>query len=93
MAGPAARRSASTGCSGGLGPAGAGKTTAMKLVAKAVDAAGARLIPLAPSSRAAKVLGDDLGRCPHTLHSWLHQHGRLGRAGQSEAAGKDFQLR
>ncbi|MGW2779523.1 hypothetical protein ACWC4C_44830 [Streptomyces olivaceoviridis] len=32
----------------------------MKLVAHAMDAASGRLIPLAPSSRAAKVLGDDL---------------------------------
>ncbi|MGW1155972.1 MobF family relaxase [Streptomyces rubiginosohelvolus] len=73
----------------GLGPAGAGKTTAMRLVAKAVDAAGGRLIPLAPSSRAAKVLGDDLGARAHTLHSWLHQR---GRAGGGQAVGKDFQL-
>ncbi|MGW2939550.1 AAA family ATPase, partial [Streptomyces sp. NPDC001156] len=54
----------------GLGPAGAGKTTAMRLVARAVDAAGGRLIPLAPSLRAAKVLGDDLELRSHTLHSW-----------------------
>ncbi|MFF8618814.1 MobF family relaxase [Streptomyces sp. NPDC015350] len=74
----------------GLGPAGAGKTTAMRLVARAVDAAGGRLIPLAPSSRAAKVLGDDLDRRAHTLHSWLHQR---GRAAQGKTVGKDFQLR
>ncbi|MFJ3575923.1 MobF family relaxase [Streptomyces rubiginosohelvolus] len=74
----------------GLGPAGAGKTTAMRLVAKAVGAAGGRLIPLAPSSRAAKVLGDDLGARAHTLHSWLHQR---GRAAGGQAVGKDFQLR
>ncbi|MFD7861593.1 MobF family relaxase [Streptomyces sp. NPDC059783] len=74
----------------GLGPAGAGKTTAMKLVARAVDAAGGRLIPLAPSSRAAEVLGSDLGRRAHTLHSWLHQR---GRAAQGKNPGKDFQLR
>ncbi|MEU1711240.1 AAA family ATPase [Streptomyces sp. NPDC005706] len=42
----------------GLGPAGAGKTTAMRLVASAVAAAGGRLASLAPSSLAAKVLGD-----------------------------------
>ncbi|MFI6278048.1 MobF family relaxase [Streptomyces sp. NPDC050988] len=74
----------------GLGPAGAGKTTAMKLVARAVDAAGGRLIPLAPSSRAAKVLGSDLDRRAHTLHSWLHQR---GRATDGKTVGKDFQLR
>lgn len=73
----------------GLGPAGAGKTTAMKLVARAVDAAGGRLVPLAPSSRAAKVLGDDLGRRAHTLHSWLHQR---GRAAAGRTVGTDFQL-
>ncbi|MFJ9580890.1 MobF family relaxase [Streptomyces sp. NPDC101191] len=74
----------------GLGPAGAGKTTAMRLVARAVDAAGGRLIPLAPSSRAAKVLGGDLQRRAHTLHSWLHQR---GRAADGKTVGKDFQLR
>lgn len=74
----------------GLGPAGAGKTTAMKLVARAVDAAGGRLVPLAPSSRAAKVLGSDLDRRAHTLHSWLHQR---GRAADGKTVGKDFQLR
>ncbi|MER6433768.1 MobF family relaxase [Streptomyces sp900105245] len=74
----------------GLGPAGAGKTTAMKLVASAVDAAGGRLIPLAPSSRAAKVLGDDLGRRAHTLHSWLHQR---GRAIDGKPVQADFRLR
>ncbi|MFH8260532.1 MobF family relaxase [Streptomyces roseolus] len=74
----------------GLGPAGAGKTTAMKLVARAVDAAGGRLIPLAPSSRAAKVLGGDLDSRAHTLHSWLHQR---GQAAQGKTVEKDFQLR
>ncbi|WP_372412241.1 ATP-dependent RecD-like DNA helicase [Streptomyces luteireticuli] len=74
----------------GLGPAGSGKTTAMRLVARAVDAAGGRLIPLAPSSRAAKVLAGDLGRSVHTLHSWLHQRARAARG---EQVGKDFRLR
>ncbi|MFF2205185.1 MobF family relaxase [Streptomyces sp. NPDC058145] len=74
----------------GLGPAGAGKTTAMRLVARAVDAAGGRLVPLAPSSRAAKVLGDDLKLRAHTLHSWLHQCARLPDGKQG---GEDFRLR
>ncbi|MER7000703.1 MobF family relaxase [Streptomyces sp. NPDC000410] len=74
----------------GLGPAGAGKTTAMRLVARAVDAAGGRLIPLAPSSRAAKILGTDLDRRAHTLHSWLHQR---GRAAGGKTVGTDFELR
>ncbi|MFE4925157.1 MobF family relaxase [Streptomyces sp. NPDC056661] len=74
----------------GLGPAGAGKTTAMRLVARAVDACGGRLIPLAPSLRAAKVLGDDLNLRAHTMHSWLHQRDRA-IAGQE--VGNDFHLR
>ncbi|WP_331725947.1 MobF family relaxase [Streptomyces sp. NBC_00470] len=74
----------------GLGPAGAGKTTAMRLVSRAVNAGGGRLIPLAPSSRAAKVLGDDLDRRAHTLHAWTHQRHRAARG---EQVAKDFQLR
>ncbi|MFI9419085.1 AAA family ATPase [Streptomyces werraensis] len=74
----------------GLGPAGAGKTTAMKLVARAVDAAGGRLVPLAPSARAAKVLGGDLQRRAHTLHSWPYQR---GRAAHGTTVDDDFQLR
>ncbi|MFE7328055.1 MobF family relaxase [Streptomyces sp. NPDC057565] len=74
----------------GLGPAGAGKTTAMRLVARAMDASGGRLIPLAPSARAAKVLGGDLKLRAHTLHSWLHQR---DRAVEGKDVGNDFQLR
>ncbi|MGW9032516.1 ATP-dependent DNA helicase, partial [Streptomyces sp. NPDC055722] len=52
---------------------------------------GGRLIPLAPSLRAAKVLGDDLELRSHTLHSWLHQRGRaVTDAGE---VAKDFRLR
>ncbi|MFF9458662.1 MobF family relaxase [Streptomyces flaveolus] len=74
----------------GLGPAGAGKTTAMRLVASAVDAAGGRLIPLAPSARSAEVLGTDLQRRAHTMHSWLHQRARA--ANSAEKPGPDFHL-
>ncbi|MET8680960.1 MobF family relaxase [Streptomyces sp. NPDC004647] len=74
----------------GLGPAGAGKTTAMRLVAKTMDATTRRLIPLAPSSRAAKVLGTDLKRDAHTLHAWLHQR---DRAAQGKHTPKGFRLR
>ncbi|MGP4109705.1 MobF family relaxase [Streptomyces sp. 4N509B] len=61
----------------GVGPAGSGKTTALRLVRDAVADSGARLIPLAPSSRAAKVLEDDLAAPAHTLHGWLAQRTRL----------------
>jgi len=61
----------------GIGPAGSGKTTALKLVRDAVQSAGGRLIPLAPSSRAAKVMENDLGYTAHTLHSWISQRDRV----------------
>lgn len=61
----------------GIGPAGSGKTTALQLVRDAVNAGGGRLIPLAPSSRAAKVMEKDLGIMAHTLHGWLAQRDRL----------------
>jgi DNA primase catalytic core len=45
----------------GIGPAGTGKTTAMRAMAAAVQDAGGKLIALAPSAAAAEVLGADLG--------------------------------
>jgi conjugative relaxase-like TrwC/TraI family protein len=65
----------------GIGPAGAGKTTALRLTVAAVTAAGGRVIALAPSSRAAQVMADDLGVAAHTLHTWLQQRdqGSLGQ--------------
>ncbi|MDX2650397.1 MobF family relaxase, partial [Streptomyces sp. PA03-1a] len=73
----------------GIGPAGSGKTSAMRLLARAVDATGGRLVPLAPSACAAAVLGTDLERSAHTLHSWLR-----GRelAAQAHLVGEDFGL-
>jgi hypothetical protein len=41
----------------GVGPAGTGKTTAMQLTAEALAADGRRLVAVAPSARAAAVLG------------------------------------
>ncbi|MEZ0070074.1 conjugative relaxase-like TrwC/TraI family protein [Streptacidiphilus sp. MAP12-20] len=61
----------------GIGPAGSGKTTALQLVRDAVQASGGRVIPLAPSSRAAAVLKADLHVDAHTLHSWTEQRHRL----------------
>jgi ABC-type cobalamin/Fe3+-siderophores transport system ATPase subunit len=47
----------------GIGPAGAGKTTAMKALAEVIRAGGTgRLVPLATSASAAGVLAEDLGR-------------------------------
>ena len=45
----------------GIGPAGAGKTTAMRAVAEAWRTTGRRVVPLAPSAAAAEVLATELG--------------------------------
>lgn len=58
----------------GIGPAGTGKTTAMRALAAALDATGRRLIPLATSGAAAKLLGADLDRPAENLHKFLTEH-------------------
>jgi conjugative relaxase-like TrwC/TraI family protein len=55
----------------GIGPAGSGKTTAMRLFAEAWQTTGGRVIPLAPSARAAAVLGDELGLRAANIHHFL----------------------
>ncbi|WP_275002394.1 MobF family relaxase [Promicromonospora iranensis] len=52
---------ASTVLAAGIGPAGTGKTTAMRAFADAVQDSGGKLIALAPSAAAAEVLGAHLG--------------------------------
>ncbi|MEU7477075.1 MobF family relaxase [Lentzea sp. NPDC042327] len=49
-------------------PAGAGKTTAMKVYADAVRAEGGRVYAFGPSARAAHVLAESIDAHPHTLH-------------------------
>ncbi|WP_310962517.1 MobF family relaxase [Nocardioides terrisoli] len=59
----------------GIGPAGAGKTTAMRAFAEVWGAADlGRVIPLASSSRAAAVLGAELGMRAENLHKFLHEN-------------------
>jgi len=58
-------------------PAGAGKTTAMKVYANAVRAEGGRIFAFGPSARAAHVLADAIDAHPHTLHQ-LTTAQRLG---------------
>jgi conjugative relaxase-like TrwC/TraI family protein len=58
----------------GIGPAGAGKTTSMSVVARAVKLGGGRVLGLAPSAAAAAVLGDELGIGADTLHKILHAY-------------------
>lgn len=69
-------------CSGqqlvaGIGPAGAGKTTAMRAFVAAVQGEGGKVVALGPSAVAAQVLGDDLDVPAETLHTFIasHDHG------------------
>ncbi|GGK81863.1 hypothetical protein Sme01_62700 [Sphaerisporangium melleum] len=71
----------------GLGPAGAGKTTAMRAYAHVAAHAGQHLVALATSSAASDVLGRELGVRAENLHKFVHEHtsGRYAdqlRAGQ-----------
>ncbi len=61
----------------GIGPAGAGKTTAMRALAHVCAADGRRIIPLATSSRAAHVLSGELGLRAENLHKFLHENSRI----------------
>jgi conjugative relaxase-like TrwC/TraI family protein len=58
----------------GIGPAGAGKTTAMRAVAAAWNTTGRRVVPLAPSAGAAEVLAEELGCRAENLHKFQHAH-------------------
>jgi conjugative relaxase-like TrwC/TraI family protein len=57
----------------GIGPAGSGKTTAMRAACAVWDADGRRVIPLAASAKAADVLSAELGRRSENLHKFLHE--------------------
>ncbi|WP_304595776.1 MobF family relaxase [Miniimonas sp. S16] len=71
----------------GIGPAGTGKTTAMSAFARAVEAAGGRVVGLAPSAAAAAVLGEELEVAADTLHKLLDVHERA-----ASSAGPDGRL-
>lgn len=58
----------------GIGPAGTGKTTAMRALAHVLDADGRRLVPLASSGAAAAVLAAELGLPAENVHKFLHEH-------------------
>ncbi|MCG7414652.1 relaxase domain-containing protein [Microbacterium aurum] len=64
-----------------IGPAGAGKTTAMHALRLAWEHEHGRgsVIGLAPSAAAARELADDLGIATENTAKWLHEH-RHGRA-------------
>ncbi|WP_019632499.1 MobF family relaxase [Actinomadura atramentaria] len=58
----------------GLGPAGAGKTTAMKAYAHVAARSGQRIVALATSSAAADVLGQELDLRADNLHKFLFEY-------------------
>ncbi len=68
-----AQRFASSGrlLDAALGPAGTGKTTAMRAFARGVEMGGGRVVALAPSAAAAKVLGDELEVRAETVAKFL----------------------
>jgi conjugative relaxase-like TrwC/TraI family protein len=57
----------------GIGPAGSGKTTAMRALAYVLRHGGRNLIPLATSATAAGVLGRELGARAENLHKFLYE--------------------
>lgn len=75
----------------GVGPAGTGKTTAMRLTAAALAADGRRLVAVAPSAKAASVLGREVGVPATTIAKLLHTHDQAQSAGN--AVPVDLQLR
>lgn len=73
----------------GIGPAGAGKTTAMKVAADAVRAAGGRVVGLGPSARAASELASGIEASAYVLHEWL---GARESARQGHRLRPEFEL-
>ena len=57
----------------GIGPAGSGKTTAMRALEYALRAGGQRLVPLATSAASADVLGRELGVRAENLHKFMYE--------------------
>jgi conjugative relaxase-like TrwC/TraI family protein len=57
----------------GIGPAGSGKTSAMRALSHVLRESGQRLVPLATSAASADVLGRELGARAENLHKFLHE--------------------
>jgi AAA domain len=70
----------------GIGPAGAGKTTAMRALAEVWAADNRRIVPLATSARAAHVLAGELGIRAENLHKFLHE----ARSGRDRVGGDEW---
>lgn len=68
------------------GPAGAGKTTMLRVAKAALAHRGRRMIVVAPTRKAASVAGREIGTAASSLHTLLRDHGfRWGR----DAAGAE----
>ena len=68
----------------GSGPAGTGKTTALRVAARAVEAEGGKLVALAPSAAAAQVMADALEVPARTIHSFTYGLGSLDELNRHE---------
>lgn len=58
-----------------LGPAGAGKTTMLRVARAALRMSGRRMVVVAPTKKAASVAGREVGVHATSLHGFLHDHG------------------
>ncbi|MDJ0324374.1 MobF family relaxase [Cryobacterium sp. PH31-AA6] len=77
----------------GTGPAGAGKTTALALAARATEQAGGRLIGLAPSATAAAVFRDAVQVPSATIHSFVRAYDTHGDATPDSRHPDELKLR
>ncbi|MFC5931695.1 MobF family relaxase [Cryobacterium melibiosiphilum] len=68
----------------GIGPAGTGKTTAMRAFARAVEAGGGRVLALAPTAAASTVLAEEIKVEAETAHKLVDVH-RNGSPEQQES--------
>ena len=61
------------------GPAGAGKTTMLRTAVEALTAESRPVLGLAPTAKAARVLGAETGMPADTIAKLLHEHARTDR--------------
>ena len=67
------------------GPAGTGKTTLLKVAKAALEEQGRQLIAVAPTKKAASVVGREVGTTASSLHALLLDHGWRWRTDASGA--------
>ena len=58
-----------------IGPAGAGKTTLLKVARRALEDQGRRMVVVAPTKKAASVVGREIGTTASSLHRLLMDYG------------------